>query len=361
MIHRFQRHLVSELLKQILTVMGAVVMMFVLVDYLSRLDDFIGAGMSACRAGQYVLFKVPAMVVLLAPVCTLVGTVLTVGLMSRRNELVIMESGGVSVMEILKGAIGLGAVISLCMMLVSETLSPWATYQANLIRRIEIKKKGLKTTRGENIWRKSGDGSILHIALYHPKDSSVSGVSLFTLNDAYQLVRRVDAARGTHLGNGKWAFERVLEQQLSPDRPVKTITHDQLVVDIDLVPDDLHHAVKTSQDMRLSELRQYIRRVEKEGYDASGYITDWYARLLFPLASLLMAIIGAGIAVRRDWAGRLPLTLTLGLGMTFTFWILHSLFVSMGHGGVLPAIPAAAAGLVLYIPISVWLWVTQGR
>ena len=50
------------------------------------------------------------------------------------------------------------------------------------------------------------------------------------------------------------------------------------------------------------ELRQYVKKIQAEGYDVSRYLVDLQGKIAFPFVSLILVFIGMSFSLRRNEA-----------------------------------------------------------
>ncbi len=106
--------------------------------------------------------------------------------------------------------------------------------------------------------------------------------------------------------------------------------------------------------MSLSQLKQYIRDVERVGLSVTSLKMDKAQRLTFPFACLSLACLAFPLAfaqIRRSQRGGL---LMVGLGIVFAlcFWAALSLFETAGKNGLIPIDLAAWAPHGLFISLA---------
>jgi lipopolysaccharide export system permease protein len=168
--------------------------------------------------------------------------------------------------------------------------------------------------------------------------------------------RRVDAEKGV-FADGKWVLKKCIIQDFvhESENPEVTIA-DSYSIDLDLAPEDLKRVEQESEEMSFSGLRKYIQKVEREGYDATKYTVDLYAKTAFPFVCLIMSLIGSGIALRGKTREGMAVSFAYGIFTAFMYWGLYSFCLSLGYGDMIPPIAAAwmtnvifffAAGIVL--------------
>ncbi|MGD9008946.1 MAG: LptF/LptG family permease, partial [Desulfobacteraceae bacterium] len=96
------RYIILEVIKCFSLVLISVIGIFVIFDYLGNMDEFIKAKISMWRAFQCVLYKVPFICTQAMPVILLLSILIVFGLMSKNNELIIINSSGISIYALVK-------------------------------------------------------------------------------------------------------------------------------------------------------------------------------------------------------------------------------------------------------------------
>ncbi len=342
-------------------VLGMVVVIYLSIDFFGRIDRFLEAELKASLITAFFLFKIPLILSQIMPVAVLLGVLSAFGLMAKNNEIIALKSGGVSVHYLLIpiGIIGLG--MSLFLFVFSETVVPLSVVKANHIDDMRYGSR-ITTSREKNIWIR-GDRSITHIAYYNPADQMVSGISITNFNDDFALTRRINAETGKFdagkTGDGHWTLFNCLVQEnlnkAASDHDV--VFYDEKICALDIQPADLVRVAKESGEMPFMELYRYIRKVENQGYDATKYRVDFYAKTAFPFVCLIIALFGAGLALRGSTREGMAISFAYGILTAFVYWSFYSFCLSLGYGNVLPPLVAAwisnllffiAAGLAVY-------------
>ena len=107
-------------------------------------------------------------------------------------------------------------------------------------------------------------------------------------------------------------------------------------------PADFERVETLAKEMNLLQLGVYIEKLEQEGQAATRYVVDWHDKMAFPLSCLIMAALSIPFAIKvNPRGGGVAIGLGLSLVIAFSYWIVHSLFIALGHGAYIP--PAAAA------------------
>jgi lipopolysaccharide export system permease protein len=339
------RYITVEILRTFAVVLAVVVGIYLTVDFFEKIDDFLNVGLSFSRAAIFFLHKLPFIIAQVMPVGILISVIMTLGLMNKRNELTALKSSGMSPIYLLKPLIGLGLVSGLLLFCLSEAIVPMTVGKANEVWLQEVRKKTVTRTREKNIWLK-GNRRINHIAVYHPEGRALFGLTVYEFDDSFRIIRRLDAKKAL-FENNRWLLEDVMLQHWTSDENFEVLWHDQMEQTLDFSPDDLSYTVKRSEEMGYLELREYIEKVETEGYDAAIYRVDLHAKAAFPVVCLVVCLIGSGLALKRGFKEHLPAAVISGIATAFLYWVLHSFSLSLGYAQMLP--PLAAAWLANFV------------
>ncbi len=174
---------------------------------------------------------------------------------------------------------------------------------------------------------------------------SLFGLTVYESDDSFRIIRQLDAKE--LFETNCWLLEDVMLQHWTSDGNFEVVWHDQMPQALDFSPDDLRHVVKRSEEMGYQELREYIEKVEAEGYDAAIYRVDLHAKAAFPVVCLVVCLIGSGLALKREFKEHLSAAVICGIATAFLYWVLHSFSLSLGYAQMLP--PLAAAWLANFV------------
>jgi lipopolysaccharide export system permease protein len=334
------KYWLKEFFKYFSIIQLLILILFVFIDYLSRMERFLNSDISMMGALGYVLLKVPFMFVQLTPAGILLATIMVFGLMNRSNELLAIRSSGISIYFLIKPAILVGVVLALLMFFLGETLIPISMAKSNYIKYNVIGKRHDIYSVRKDIWIKS-ENRLVHINFFDPAQQSVAGVTVTSLGKDFDLEFRIDAQKG-YYKQGRWVFENIIEQahtENSMDYDVKL--YDKKSIPLTFKPEDLEEVSKKSEEMSFFELKKYVRKVEYEGYDATTYKVDLNAKIAFPFICIIMVLTGAATGMRSFVKDNIPAAIAIGVVIAFMYWFLYGFCLSLGYGTVLPPIISA--------------------
>jgi len=337
-------------------VLGVVIVIYLSIDFFGRIDKFLEAELAPSLVAAFFLYKIPLIVSQITPIAVLLGVLSAFGLMAKNNEITALKSGGVSLHYLLLPVAVIGISLTILLFVFSEVVVPISVVKANRIEEMKSRAK-MTTSREKNIWIR-GNQSITHITYYNPAYLMISGISIAYFNKAFSLTQRINARSGKYI-DGNWVFfDCMIQKHLdSSQQDQEVLFHDEKICQIDLQPEDLVRVAKESEEMPFLDLYHYIQKVENEGYDASKYRVDFYAKTAFPFICFIISMFGAGLALRGSTKEGMVISFAYGILTVFVYWSFYSFCLSLGYGNVLPPILAAwianliffcAAGLVVY-------------
>ena len=118
-----------------------VVFIFLMQFIINSLDKLLGKGIETEIIVQAIIYNIPWMVVLAAPMGILFATLMAFGAMSANYEVPIIKSAGTSLYSMMKPVVGLGFVLSLVLFWFNDYVLPESNHQAKVLMNDIQKKK----------------------------------------------------------------------------------------------------------------------------------------------------------------------------------------------------------------------------
>ncbi|MFB0506895.1 MAG: LPS export ABC transporter permease LptG [Thermodesulfobacteriota bacterium] len=342
-----QRYICSEFLKILLLSMSAFILTYFVVDFFSRMDTFLEHKAPPTLVFLYYLYQVPGTGLQILPLGLLMATLLSLGILSRNNEITAMEANGISLYRIAFPLLILGILASGLCFIGNELIVPFSKRQADNILLTEIRKKTRKTfIRDYKVWYRSRN-TIYNFQVFNPENDTLQGITLFEFDDNFKLKRRIDAKRALWRGDA-WHFYDVTIRDFPERETIQTTRFEETVIPIPETPDVFKEEKRDTEEMGYYDLRRYIRKIKMGGYDATRYIVDLYAKLSYPFACVIMVLIGIPFSIKTPRSGGVALSIAMSIVIGFLYWITLNLSLSLGHSGLFPAQLSAFAAHALF-------------
>lgn len=346
------------LAREYIKIVGALAVLFVgiftLFDFIEKIDNFHEAGVPTATVTAFFLLQLPELLTLMLPMAVLLGTVITLGLMVKRNEIVAIKASGISLLRFTLPIILVGTACALIVAGLNETVLPRTKAKTNFIWDVMVEKRPGRLFHNQKFWYK-GHSSIYHVGYYDDTTHTLTNVVYYRFDRDFNLLMRIDARRARFLA-GKWHFFSGLMQKRRPDGTYSAQRFEEQTIDLPERPGDFTRLVKPSDEMNFAELNKYITKIEEEGYDSRHYRVDLHGKISFPFVCLIMALIGIPLALFKQKGDSMALSVILGVAGALLYWVSFSYVRSIfGYSGVLPPVIAAWMINAIFALAALWL------
>ncbi|GAC1665904.1 MAG: hypothetical protein NVS9B4_21560 [Candidatus Acidiferrum sp.] len=313
------------------------VFLFEAFTFFELLDDIAKHSVPFVTVAQYFGYLAPYLLYNLAPLAALVAVLVTLGNMSKSNEIVAIKASGISLYRLVAPLLVAGLSLAAVLMLLDETYLPYANQRQDSLRN-QIKGKPPQTYTRPQRWIFGDNSKIYNYDLFDPAQNLFGGLSVLELDPTtFQIRRRVFAARA------RWSESQqlwILENGWIRDFSGSTvIRYDHFPVtalpELTEPPSYFNREVRQAFQMSWGELRDYIAGLRRAGFDASALTVQWHVKIAFPLIapiSMLLAIPFALLVGSRGGVGGVAAGLAIGI----CYWSISRLLEAMGGVGQLP-------------------------
>lgn len=352
------RYLVREFVGMLLPIVTAFVFVYLIVDCFDRLTFLLKNHATAGAAVRYFLFKIPLILTQTLPPAILVALLLSLGMLSRQNEITALRASGISLVETAVPLVALGTLMSLATLVWNETVVPYCTRESQYVNNFEIRKsapRGILSDR--EIWYHGADGfyNIDHI---DPQRRTLFGLTIYQTDTKFELGSIIQVQVAEWTGTG-WRATNVVRRTVTSTGDVVTepvsdselLRHETLNDFLELRPD--------ADELSYTELRQRIAELLRKGIDASNYYVDLQSKLALPFTSLVFACLAIPLAGRVQRHPSLAAILMTGLVTAFGYWVTLALTNALGESRVLPPVVAAWAANVTFLFVGVAIFLTS--
>jgi len=348
------RYILNHFRRFFLLSLMAFVGLYLVVDFLDKVDNFTRHNAALKLYLLYYLNTIPMVIVQIIPLAVLLAVFLTIGALSRTNELTAMRSGGISLGHVAAPLLAIALLISLGVMATSELLVPWTSENARHIYNVEVKGKQVLTTKKGNLWFYNS-GQLIHIRLLDATSQILSGIIVLKTNDQQQPTMRIDAPRADFV-NDAWQLKDATVRNFNPDtgEPISLGRHALFPLTMDKTPEDFRLSQPPPEEMNIMQLQEMVQTLKEEGFDNTRYKVDLFSKLATPFACLVMAFFGIPFAIQRGRNSNLAMGIGLSIAIGFMFFITQTVLQAFGYSAVLPPLVAAWGGKSIFLLLGLW-------
>ncbi len=349
------RYILSIFTRLLLLSLGAFVGIFLLVDFLEKVDDFIEHGAAPSLYILYLLNMFPIAAAQVIPLAILLAAFGTLGGLSKSNELTAMRGGGINIWRITLPLLASGLLLSIGLFFVNELLIPVNQKKIHYLLRNELRGKQEILFKRDNIWFRE-NGTIYHVRQSQPENNILLGVTILEFNESFHLISRRDAPLARYT-EGSWIFENLVSYRYAPDTSmiIERTRFPQKSINLAKKPEDFTETLYKAEQLGFFELRSLVEKMRNEGYNPRNYQVDMHARLAYPFTCLTMTMLGIPFALRKGRSASLAVGVTLSVAVGVVFFILQTLLTTLGYSAVVPPFVAAWSALLIFTLLAVWL------
>jgi lipopolysaccharide export system permease protein len=332
------RYLSVRFAKTILAVFATV---FALVYTLDFVELMRRAGDAEAATGglvaQLSLFRTPAVAEQVFPFAVLFGSMAALLQLSRKLELVVARSAGISAWQFLQPAVLVAALIGIASVVLYNPVSAQLKQRASEVE-ARLFARGTKPTTKE-LWlrQKSVDGqAIIRAEAAAEQTTALARITVFTFDDHGAFQDRIEAREGV-LRDGYWELKeaRVLSGADEPQ------SYDAYFLATNLDASQVRHTFTAPESVPFWDLAETIVRTERSGLDATRYKLQHAILMARPLLFIAMVLVAASVSLRFFRFGGVARMVLGGVAAGFMLYVATELMRDLGASGLLGPTVAA--------------------
>jgi LPS export ABC transporter permease LptG len=292
------------------------------------------------------------------PLSALVGTLVTIGLLTKSSELIVMRACGVSLYRTALPLLVLALLWSGMLFGLEETVLANANRKAAELK--HLMRGGQPRTFDvlSRQWVAGRDGRIYHYAYYDPREKALTGLEVYRFTDKpwglgeSMLVRQATFTPAT----GDWRADQGWVRRFSKDVVSEYQSFELRQLSFETAS---YFGTEQPDADRLTfvSLRRYIQNLKISGFDVVPYRVALHRKIAFPFVALVMTLIAVPFAVTTGRRGAL-FGVGLGILLAISYWGLSAVFTAIGSAGLLTPPLAAWAPNALFASVAGYLLLT---
>ena len=362
---RLDRYVLAHFVQSYLTAMLLMTGLFMVIDMASNLDNYLetwedGSTVPASVLLQYYLLNLPYLFLQVAPFVTLIAGMFTVAKMLRAREVTAILSAGVSARRMLVPLFLSGLILALGMFLLREAVGKGVAGKRDSLRFV-LEEQQFEEYY-ENLAVLEESGSTVFMDLFYPpgddgsparvdgltailRQPSSYGVSQYIRTDAESAV--YDQASRTWLLQGG---QRAIIDVGGKHRvnAIDKLEGYEFTPELALTFMRAHEA---PLELSFSEVEELMKRDP----DDTSYQTLWHYHLTFPLANLILLLVGIPLMFTYE-RGRGSERIAIGGLLCVFYYAADFVFRTLGIKGQLSPLLSAWIPVLIFGAIGVMLY-----
>ena len=352
-------YLLKQFFYFLLVLLAAFTLIFDAFTLFDLLGDIARNHIAVLTVLSYFRFLVPLMIYQLAPLATLVATLVTLAVLAKNNEVTALKASGISLYRVVLPLLLAGCLVSVGMFVLDDTFLPYANQRQDALRN-EIKGRPAQTyIEPAHQWIFGENAKIYNYELFDPDRQLFGGLIVFELDPAtFQIRRRVfatravwDSSESAWILTGGWVRDFGSDGQVTRYQPFTATSLPELTEP----PGYFRREVRQYYQMNWRQLGEYITSLRQAGFDTARLSVQWHRKFAFPLIAAVIVFLSAPFAFLVGTRGAIG-GLALAVGIGITYWAAAALFEAMGSVGQLPPLIAGWAPDAIFGFLAVYFF-----
>jgi lipopolysaccharide export system permease protein len=354
-----RRYLAREIYFSIALVFVALLMLFALLDLINELNSMGKGDYNLAYVLLFVALTVPGHVYELFPVAVLIGTIFAMVQMAASSELTVYRSSGVTLKQMVRALLRIGAPMVLLCFIMGEFVAPPSERMAQQLRlKAQNAQVSLKEFRS-GVWVKD-ERSFINVKSVLP-DTSLLDVSIYRFDERYRLHSIIAAEHAEFLEGSRWRLDGIRETRFEGGRVVADNRANAEWV-TSLNPDILSVLLVVPEQMSAWHLFQYTTHLRDNHQKTARYEIAMWNKLVYPFAVLVMMLLALPFSAYQRRQGGVSSKIFVGIVLGLSFHFVGRLFANMGALNDWSPVLSATAMSWMFLALAMWmLWRTERR
>lgn len=336
-------------------VLVSVVSVSAIIGFFERVDSVYENNKPLSLLFAFIWYKIPESMQYILPVTALMAALLSLGLLTKFNEVTAMKTCGISIYRIMIPVLLLSGLVSFCSFYIQDYILPYSNKRAEQIwdeiQDLPARSYGHLGRR----WMLSSVRDRIYYYRYFDQNASTfSDFSVFDFDSAsWSLEKRVFSKKG-YLAEQDLVFSDSWFRVFDGSKVTQFDKQDTMRVPHGEDREYFLQEWEEPDQMSFSELQDYIKQIGKRGFETIKFKVDLNFKITFPLASFIMALIGIPFAFSMGKRGTLA-GIGLGVMIAIVYWGAVAIFRSLGYVNYLSPFLAAWSPSLIFGAVGLYL------
>jgi LPS export ABC transporter permease LptG/LPS export ABC transporter permease LptF len=364
-------YIIRRYLSVFLLTFVSLIGIFYIATFIDLADKLFGGLATGGMLVRYFYFQTPQYVYFVIPLAALLSTLVTIGVLTKNSELIVMRACGISIYRSAMPLVLFGVALSGALYQLQERVLAEANREA---QRLNAVIRGWPTQTFSAMlsrrWIVGQRGDLYYYEFFDPKGNRFSQFSKYQTDpsqwrlSALMFAKEVTYTKSTKSEGGlAWSARNGWDRDFAaapkgktaaPSVAYRPFSERQVALE---APSYFKSDDRDADRMSYGELREYVARLQKSGYYAVPYQVQLQKKVAFPFVTLVMTLLAVPFAVTTGRSGALY-GIGIGITLAIAYWTAQSIFGAMGGAGLLSPTLAAWAPNILFAAGASYLILT---
>ena len=322
--------------KTILSTIGLSLFLLISLSGIIRFIDQlrkIKIDYDAFSVGIFSLLMVPKDLEIFFPMAALLGSLIGLGLLASRSELIVMETSGFSRFKIAKAVMKTALPLVIITMVIGEWVAPVSEQTARNMRSEKIYGNSLLAEQS-GLWAKDGND---YVYIGHVDNANtISNVDIYSATGVFK--------------NDEWTLSQIEKNDFTEPNKVLGVNMVSMQWKTNITPDKLSIVAFDPDSLSASGLYQYAQYLKNSGQDTKFYDLLFWKKIIKPISVAVMMLLALSFIFGPLRSVSMGIRVIIGISFGFLFYITDNLFAQVSIViGIYPLIGSLLTSLVFLL------------
>jgi LPS export ABC transporter permease LptG len=341
--------------------------LFYISTFIDMSDKVFKGQVSVGTVIEFLVWSTPEFLTYIIALAVLLAGLVTIGLLTKNSELIVMRACGVSLYRTAVPMIAFALFASLMLIGLQENVLATSNRRADQLK--HVIRTGQPQTFGflNRKWIVGRSGEIYHYQYYDPRRQELHALSVFRFDPkdhrlrSRRYVQKAVYAADAREGESEplWMMDQGWLREFSDSTDSRDITFTRFTNQAAQFEPAGYFVTEAREPelMNFVQLRQYIDELRASGYNVLEHEVGLYRKIAFPFVTLVMTLIAVPFAVTTGRRGAMY-GIGVGIVLALIYWVMISIFAAFGASGVLDPMLAAWAPNLIFGAAAAYLLLT---
>ncbi len=343
---------------------------FYISTFMDLADKLFRGSATTSMMLRYFVFQTPQYIYYIIPMSALVATLVTVGLMTKNSELVVMRACGISLYRAVAPLLLFGVAASAVLFALQERVIAYSNREADRLNRLIRDLPPASFGALDRRWMVALNGDIYHYDLFDANKNEFQQFVVYHLHPArwdLQSITRASHVALTRAGaddvaagwTGFTGWNREFSD-ITQGKVTKTVVRYTPFAEQALMLESPSYFKTDEPDaalMTYGQLKEYVAQLRVGGYNVMPYLVALQRKVAFPFVTVVMTLLAVPFAATTGRRGAMY-GIGAGIVLAITYWLMLSVCAAIGAGGLLSPVLAAWTPNILFAAAAAYLILT---
>lgn len=296
-----RNYFLKEFIGPIFLALGVLTFVMILGNLIKITDLVINKGVDIYSVLKLFLFMIPYLFTYTLPIACLFAVLLSLGRLSGDNEIVAIRASGINLFRLILPILILGLILSLILVIFNDRIIPYAHY-ATRKTLVKVGVKNPTTALEPGVFIDSFQNYVLFI--YRIDQNKLTNIRIYEPRGEDKPTRTIVAKRGEFISIPEKNMIKLKLIDGTSDEPdpknpnnFYKLNFKTYFMTLSLAQKDLDKVEKKPKDMIIKELRNEIKKLEREGIDATPLVTEINKKISLAFSGFIFILLGIPLAI----------------------------------------------------------------